>query len=45
MTAEEIERAASADPDAKPFTAAQLARAKHTPPGKPVKTLTFTRQP
>jgi putative transcriptional regulator len=34
MTAEQIERAANADPDAKPFTAAQLARAKHTPRAK-----------
>jgi putative transcriptional regulator len=34
MTGEEIERAANADPDAKPFTAAQLARAKHTPRAK-----------
>jgi putative transcriptional regulator len=34
MTAEQIERAAHADPDAKPFTAAQLARAKHTPRAK-----------
>jgi putative transcriptional regulator len=34
MTAEQIGRAANADPDAKPFTAAQLARAKHTPRAK-----------
>ena len=34
MAAEQIVRAAHADPDAKPFTAAQLARAKHTPRAK-----------
>lgn len=34
MTPEEIEAAALSDPDAQPFTAAQLARMKHTPRAK-----------
>src|SRR5947209_10120828 len=34
MTAAEIEAAARSDPDAKPFSAAQLARMKHTPRAK-----------
>src|SRR5437870_4480625 len=34
MTQEQIEAAAHADPDARPFTAAELARAKHTPRAK-----------
>jgi putative transcriptional regulator len=34
MTPEEIEAAARADPDAQPFTKAQLARMKHTPRAK-----------
>jgi putative transcriptional regulator len=34
MSAEDIEAAAKADPDAKPFSAAQLARMKHTPRAK-----------
>ncbi len=34
MTAKEIEAAARADPDAQPFTKAQLARMKHTPRAK-----------
>lgn len=31
MTPAEIEAAARSDPDARPFTAAELARLKHTP--------------
>jgi putative transcriptional regulator len=34
MTPDEIEAAARADPDARPFTADELARAKHTPRAK-----------
>jgi putative transcriptional regulator len=34
MTAREIEAAARDDPDARPFTRAQLARMKHTPRAK-----------
>jgi putative transcriptional regulator len=34
MTAKEIEAAARADPDAQPFTKAQLASMTHTPPAK-----------
>jgi putative transcriptional regulator len=34
MTAKEIQAAARADPDAQPFTKAQLARMKHTPRAK-----------
>ena len=34
MSATEIETAARSDPDARPFTAAELARAKHTPRAK-----------
>src|SRR5438132_9303577 len=34
MTAAEIEAAARCDPDAKPFSAAQLASMKHTPRAK-----------
>ena len=34
MSAAEIEAAARADPDARPFSAAELARAKHTPRAK-----------
>jgi putative transcriptional regulator len=37
MTPEEIEAAARADPDAQPFTKAQLARMKHTPRAKLVR--------
>src|SRR6202049_2685129 len=34
MTPAEIEAAARSDPDAKPFSAAKLARMKHTPRAK-----------
>ena len=34
MTPDEIEAAACSDPDARPFTAAELARMKHTPRAK-----------
>ena len=34
MTAEQIEAAARTDPDAQPFSAADLARMKHTPRAK-----------
>ena len=34
MTAKEIEAAARADPDAQPFTRAELTRMKHTPRAK-----------
>jgi putative transcriptional regulator len=34
MTPEQIEAAARADPDAQPFSAAELARMKHTPRAK-----------
>jgi putative transcriptional regulator len=34
MTPEQIEAAARADPDAQPFSAADLARMKHTPRAK-----------
>jgi putative transcriptional regulator len=34
MTAEQTETAARADPDARPFAAAELRRAKHTPRAK-----------
>jgi hypothetical protein len=34
MTPEQIETAARADPDAQPFSAAELARMKHTPCAK-----------
>jgi putative transcriptional regulator len=34
MSPAEIEAAARSDPDARPFTAAELARAKHTPRAK-----------
>jgi putative transcriptional regulator len=34
MTAKEVDVAARGDPDAQPFTAAQLARMKHTPRAK-----------
>jgi putative transcriptional regulator len=34
MTQAEIEAAARSDPDAKPFTAARLARMRHTPRAK-----------
>jgi putative transcriptional regulator len=34
MTAAQIEAAARSDPDARPFSAAELARMKHTPRAK-----------
>jgi putative transcriptional regulator len=34
MSSTEIEAAALSDPDARPFTAAELARARHTPRAK-----------
>ena len=34
MTGTEVLAAANSDPDAKPFTSAQLARMKHTPRAK-----------
>ncbi len=34
MTAKDVEKAARADPDAQPFTKAELVRLKHTPRAK-----------